>query len=227
MSADFLCKLTAKVNELSDTVMRMQGNAGLTTDPSTESTLSGRIRALEESVISSDPTETNISRMQVDTVLEVVGGLIETTYAPIGDCVDRQVQVQSPDDPEVWETVGEVQFIDNIGDLGTVDYDGWKCTVSYIYASKIVLEEYSYTNAVNELVKDFYGYSGTVYKVIITVEPVGEVVLKWVDNNDSNDYVEESIVTTHVRYVNEEEFNNTMYLTGTATVKLEIRNRLG
>jgi hypothetical protein len=39
--------------------------------------------------------------------------------------------------------------------------------------------------------------------------------------------VEEDIVTTHVRIVDDEEFNSSLYLSGTASVTIEVRNRLG
>ena len=97
--SNFLCELTSKVNELTDVINRMQNNTGLYTDPSTVSTLTGRIKALEEMVISPAPTESNISRLQVDTNKLIQNGIFETTYSPIGDCINREVQVQSPDDP--------------------------------------------------------------------------------------------------------------------------------
>ena len=224
--SNFLCELTSKVNELTDVINRMQNNTGLYTDPSNVSTLTGRIKALEEMVISPAPTESNISRLQVDTNKLIQNGIFETTYSPIGDCINREVQVQSPDDPEIWETVGSVSFFDNICNLGTTDYDGWYATVSYLYAEKVNLEEFDFVNVVEELVKNFYDYNGTVYRIIVNIEPVGSVELKWVDNN-TLDYFTETIETSHIRYISEEEFNVSLYITGTANIKLELRNRIG
>ena len=224
--SNFLCELTSKVNELTDVINRMQNNTGLYTDPSNVSTLTGRIKALEEMVISPAPTETNISRLQVDTNKLIQNGIFETTYSPIGDCINREVQVQSPDDPEIWETVGSVSFFDNICNLGTTDYDGWYATVSYLYAEKVNLEEFNFVDVVEELVKNLYDYNGTVYRIIVNIEPVGSVELKWVDNN-TLDYFTETIETSHIRYISEEEFNVSLYITGTANIKLELRNRIG
>ena len=224
--SNFLCELTSKVNELTETINRMQNNTGLYTDPSNVSTLTGRIKALEEMVINPAPTETNISRLQVDTNKLIQNGIFETTYSPIGDCVNREVQVQSPDDPEIWETVGSVSFLDNICNIGTSEYDGWFATVSYIYAEKINLEEFDFNNVIEELVKNFYDYNGTVYRIIVKIEPIGSVELKWVDNNNL-DYFTETIETSHIRYISEEEFNTSLYITGTANIKLELRNRIG
>ena len=224
--SNFLCELTSKVNELTEVINRMQNNTGLYTDPSNVSTLTGRIKALEEMVISPAPTETNISRLQVDTNKLIQNGIFETTYSPIGDCINREVQVQSPDDPEIWETVGSVSFFDQICNLGTTDYDGWYATVSYLYAEKVNLEEFNFVNVVEELVKNLYDYNGTVYRIIVNIEPVGSVELKWVDNN-TLDYFTETIETSHIRYISEEEFNVSLYITGTANIKLELRNRIG
>lgn len=224
--SNFLCELTSKVNELTETINRMQNNTGLYTDPSNVNTLTGRIKALEEAVINPVPSESNISRLQVDTNKLIQNGIFETTYSPIGDCVNREVQVQSPDDPEIWETVGSVSFLDNVCNIGTNEYDGWFATVSYIYAEKINLEEFDFNNVIEELVKNFYDYNGTVYRIIINIEPVGSVELKWVDNN-TLDYFTEIIETSHVRYISEEEFNTSFYITGTANIKSELRNRIG
>lgn len=224
--SNFLCELTSKVNELTETINRMQNNTGLYTDPSNVSTLTGRIKALEEAVITPAPSESNISRLQVDTNKLIKNGTFETTYSPIGDCVNREVQVQSPDDPEIWETVGSVSFFNNICNIGTNEYDGWFATVSYIYAEKINLEEFDFNNVIEELVKNFYDYNGTVYRIIVKIEPTGSVELKWVDNN-TLDYFTETIETSHIRYISEEEFNTSLYITGTANIKLELRNRIG
>ena len=224
--SNFLCELTSKVNELTETINRMQNNTGLYTDPSNVNTLTGRIKALEEAVINPVPSESNISRLQVDTNKLIQNGIFETTYSPIGDCVNREVQVQSPDDPEIWETVGSVSFLDNICNIGTSEYDGWFATVSYIYAEKINLEEFDFNNVIEELVKNFYDYNGTVYRIIVKIEPIGSVELKWVDNNNL-DYFTETIETSHIRYISEEEFNTSLYITGTANIKLELRNRIG
>ena len=105
-------------------------------------------------------------------------------------------------------------------------YDGWFATVSYIYAEKINLEEFDFNNVIEELVKNFYDYNGTVYRIIVKIEPVGSVELKWVDNNNL-DYFTETIETSHIRYISEEEFNTSLYITGTANIKLELRNRIG
>lgn len=223
---NFLCELTNKINLLTETINRMQNNTGLYTDPSSVSTLTGRIKALEESVVNSDPKETNISRLQVDTGRIIENGTFTTTYSPIGDCVNREVQIQSPNDPEIWETVGSVSFLDNVCNIGTTDYDGWLATVSYIYAEKINIEQFSFTNAINEIVKNLYDYNGTVYRIILKVVPTGSVELKWEDNN-TKDYFSEIIETEHIRYISEEEFNNTLYITGTAEIKMELRNRIG
>ena len=222
---NFLCELTNKINLLTETINRMQNNTGLYTDPSSVNTLTGRIKALEESVISSDPSETNISRLQVDSGCLIENGLFSTTYSPIGDCVNKEVQVQSPDDPEIWETVGSVSFLDNVCNIGTTDYDGWLATVSYIYAEKINIEQFSFTNALNEIVKNLYDYNGTVYRIILKIVPTGSVEIKWEDNN-TKDYFSEIIETEHIRYIAEEEFNNTLYITGTAEITMELRNRI-
>ena len=223
---NFLCELTNKINLLTETINRMQSNTGLYTDPSSVSTLTGRIKALEESVISSDPKETNISRLQVDTGRIIENGQFTTTYSPIGDCVNREVQIQSPADPEIWETVGSVSFFDNVCNIGTTDYDGWLATVSYIYAEKVNVENFTFIDAINEIVKNLYDYNGTVYRIILKVVPTGSVELKWEDNN-TKDYFSEIIETEHIRYISEEEFNNTLYITGTAEIKMELRNRIG
>lgn len=224
--SNFLCELTSKVNELTETINRMQNNTGLYTDPSNVNTLTGRIKALEEAVITSVPSESNISRLQVDTNRFIENGTFTTTYSPIGDCVNREVQIQSPDDPEIWETVGSVSFFDNICNIGTNEYDGWFATVSYIYAEKINLEEFEFNNAIEEIVKNLYDYNGTVYRIIVKIEPIGSVELKWVDNN-AFEYFTETIETSHIRYISEEEFNTSLYITGTANIKLELRNRIG
>ena len=223
---NFLCALTSKVNELTETINRMQNNTGLYTDASDETTLTGRIKALEESVINTDPSEANISRLQVDSNIVVVDGKFKTTYNPIGDCVNKEVQLQSPTDAEIWETVGNVSFINDICVIGTTDYDGWLATVSYIYAEKIILEQFSFDNVVEELIKDMYGYNGSVYRIILKIIPTNSVILKWEDNNTKDSFIE-TIETEHIRYIAEEEFNHSLYITGTATVTLELRNRLG
>jgi hypothetical protein len=222
---NFLCELTNKVNLLTEIINNMQQNTGLYTDPSSVSTLTGRIKALEESVVNSDPKETNISRLQVDTGRIIENGTFTTTYSPIGDCVNREVQIQSPNDPEIWETVGSVSFLDNVCNIGTTDYDGWLATVSYIYAEKINIEQFSFTNALNEIVKNLYDYNGTVYRIILKIVPTGSVEIKWEDNN-TKDYFSEIIETEHIRYIAEEEFNNTLYITGTAEITMELRNRI-
>ena len=222
---NFLCELTSKINELTNTINRMQNNTGLYTDPSSVSTLTGRIKALEESVISSDPTETNISRLQVDTGKIIQNGKFTTTYSPIGDCVNKEIQAQSPDDPEIWETIGSVSFLDNECNIGTTDYDGWMATVSYIYAEKIIIQNFEFIDVIEELVKNIYDYNGTVYRVILKIIPYDTVTLKWVDNN-TLDFFDEIIETEHIRYIAEEEFNNSLYLSGTAEVIIELRNRI-
>ena len=161
----------------------------------------------------------------MDVGREIQAGKFQTTYSPIGDCVNREVQVQSPIDPEIWETVGSVSFFNNECNLGTLDYDGWFATVSYIYAEKIVVENFDFLDAVNVLVKNIYDYNGTVYRVILKVIATGSVSLKWVDNN-TLDFFQEVIETEHIRYIAEEEFNNSLYLSGTASVVLELRNRI-
>lgn len=228
MSSNYLCTLTNKVNELTNIIELMQLNTGLYTDPSSEQTVTGRVKALEESIISSDPEETNISRMQVDTGLDVVDGTVTTTYEPIGDCVNREVMVQSPDDSDIWEVVGNVSFTGNVAGLGTQDYNGWKATVSYIYAMKIQSEDYSFVSVIEELVRDMYAFTGTAYKLIITFTPTdgNPVGIKWVSNTDG-DYVTETIETEHIRYVNEDEFNYKFYVTGSVDVNIQVRNRLG
>ena len=143
----------------------------------------------------------------MDTGKIIQNGRFQTTYSPIGDCVNKEVQLQSPDDPEIWETVGTVSFINNECVIGSSDYEGWLATVSYIYAEKIIIENFEFVDSMEELVKNFYDYNGTVYRVILTVEPLDTVILKWVDNN-TGDFFEESITTKHIRYIAEEEFNN-------------------
>lgn len=235
MSADYLCKLTDKLNQLSSTVMSMQGNAGLYNDSSEELTLTGRIKALEETTIASDPTETNIARMRVEHSLVVVDGKITTEYWPNGGCVNREVMLQNPDDLDIWEPVGGVVFTEDVGDLGTDQYEGWLATVSYMYAIKITLEEFDYIDVTEELVKNLQDYDGSVYKVIITVTPVDggdadtdadECTLKWENADDATEYVEEVIQTEHIRSVAEEEFNHKLYITGSAHVEIVVRNRL-
>jgi len=236
MSADYLCKLTAKINELQSTVTRMQENAGLYSDDSDQETLTGRIKYLEENVISSDPKETNISRMKVEYDLEIEDGKFHTVYWPIGGCVNREVMVQSPDDSEIWEAVGGVTFEEDEGDLHTLDYDGWKLTVSYIYAVKIVIEEYDFVDVDKEFVRDLADMAGSVYRVkfIITPTDGGDddedpdlVTLRWENSDDETDYTEEDIETEHVRTVDEEDFNYLLKVTGSCHVLIEIRNRLG
>jgi len=236
MANDYLCKLTAKLNELSTSVTNMQKNAGLYSDDSSEETLTGRIKALEESTISSDPTETNISRMKVEHDLVIEDGKITTEYWPIGGCINREVQVQNPDDLEVWEVVGQVTFEENVGSLGTNNYDGWFCTVTYLYAVKITFLEFEYIDVDEAEVYNLADLGGTVYRVIFTITPIdGEddddeadtCVLKWENSDDSTDYTEETIETEHKRTVDEEDFNHRLKITGSATVKMEIRNRLG
>lgn len=226
MSVDYICKLTAKVNELTNAVINMQENAGLSSDNSFQTTLTGRIKALEESVVSSDPKETNISRMMVEHDIIVVDGKIQTEYAPIGGCVNREIMVQNPDDLEEWEVVGQVTFVEDVGSLGTNDYDGWAATVSYIYATKITLEEFTFTDAVREIIKDMSAYVGTVYRIIYTITPTGSCTLHWENNAVPTDTMDEVISTEHIRTVDEEDFNHTLYITGTAEVKIEVRNRI-
>ncbi len=236
MSADYLCKLTTKMNELSASVQAMQINAGLYADTSDEDTLTGRIKALEESVISSDPTETNISRLKVDSGLTIVDGQFTTEFYPIGGCVNNEVMLQNPDDLDIWEPVGGVTFEEDIGSLNTDQYEGWLCTVSYIYAVKITLEEYEFIDVDEELVKDMSQCVGSVYRIKFTITPIDgedededadECVLKWENADDEEDYMEETITTEHVRTVDEEDFNNLLKITGSAKVVIEIRNRLG
>jgi len=236
MSADYLCKLTAKLNELQGTVMRMQDNAGLYSDASTEETLTGRIKALEESTISSDPTETNISRMKVEYDLDIVDGKIETEYWPIGGCVNREVMCQNPDDPDIWEPVGGVTFDEAVGDLHTTDYDGWKATVSYLYGVKITFIELDYVDVDEEEVVNMADMAGSVYRLIFTITPTDggdddddpdECTLKWENSDDETDYTEEVIETVHKRTVDEEDFNHRLKITGSAHVQIEVRNRIG
>jgi len=236
MASNYLCKLTDKINSLNTTVMNMQANAGLYADASTEATLTGRIKALEETVVGSDPSETNISRMMVEHDLEVdADGKIETIYWPIGGCVNREVMLQSPDDADIWEVVGQVTFDEAIGDLHTTDYTGWKATVSYLYAVKITIIEMDFLDVDKELVLDLSTMAGSVYRLIFTITPVDggdddsdpdECVLRWEDADDSSDYTEETIETEHKRTVNEEEFNNVLKITGSAHVLIEVRNRI-
>jgi len=236
MANDYLCKLTSKLNELQDTVMRMQSNTGLYSDESTEETLTGRVKALEETVISSDPTETNISRMKVEYDLDIVDGKIITEYYPVGGCVNREVMCQNPDDPDIWEVVGGVTFDEDEGNLHTTEYDGWKATVSYIYAIKITFEQYTYTDVDEELVVDMADYAGSVYRLIFTITPTDgedddddtdDVTLKWENSDDETDYTEEEIDTVHIRTVDEEDFNYKLKVTGSCDVQIEVRNRLG
>ena len=44
--------------------------------------------------------------------------------------------LQHPTDPDIWEVVGNTHFIDNICHIDTLDYEGWKATVTYLYAEK-------------------------------------------------------------------------------------------
>lgn len=223
---DFLCKLVNQVNTMSQVINNMQANAGLYTDPSTEATLTGRIKALEESTISSDPTESNISRLQVDTDRVVSGDTFEATLEPSSDCVNKQAELQNPDDPEIWESCKVISIIGKEVKLASSDYNGWLATITYSHAAKVTLEEFSFTDALEELVKNLYDYTGTVYKVIITITPIDDqVLLKWVDNNTS-DFLEETIETEHVRHVDETEFNHSLYITGSADITIEVRNRL-
>jgi len=226
MAQDFLCLLTDKINQLTTTINNMQNNTGLYQDPSTETTLTGRIKKLEESITTSTPGETNISRMQVDVGLVVTNGIIKTTYSPIGDCVNREVMLQHPTEPEIWEPGGSVGFLGDECNIGTLDSEGWKATVSYLYAMKITFEEFNLDNTVYELVKNLYDYNGSVYKLIITIKPVGDVWLKWENNMNVADFAEELITTDHIRYINEEELNHSLYLKGNAEVTIEVRNRL-
>jgi len=236
MSADYLCKLTDKLNKLSSSVLAMQANAGLYSDASDEKTLTGRIKALEESVISSDPSETNISRMKVDSGLVIEDGKFTTEFYPVGGCVNNEVMLQSPDDSDIWEVVGGVSFEENTGDIHTDKYEGWECTVSYIYAVKITLEEYQFIDVTEELVKDMSDSSGSVYRIKFKITPIDgedddedpdECTLKWENADDETDYTEETITTEHIRTVDEEDFNYKLKITGSADVLIEIRNRLG
>ena len=91
---------------------------------------------------------------------------------------------------------------------------------------KIILEQFSFDNVVEELIKDMYGYNGSIYRIILKIIPTNSVILKWEDNNTKDSFIE-TIETEHIRYIAEEEFNHSLYITGTATVTLELRNRLG
>ena len=236
MANDYLCKLTTKLNELSSAMTKMQANAGLYADASTEATLTGRIKALEETVVGSDPTETNISRMMVEhDVIVDANGMIKTQYWPIGGCVNREVMVQDPNDPEVWEVVGQVTFLEDDGNLHTTAYTGWKATVSYLYAVKITLIELDFLDVTEEVVLDMSSMIGSVYRMIFTITPVdgGDAdsdadtcKLKWEDSSDATDYTEETIITEHKRVVDEEEFNHVLKITGSAHVVIEVRNRI-
>jgi len=236
MASDYLCKLTDKLNSLNTAVLNIQATAGLYADSSTEKTLTGRIKALEENVITSEPGETNISRMNVehDVIVDAEGKIV-TEYWPIGGCVNREVMLQNPEDPDIWEVVGGVTFDENIGTLHTTAYTGWKATVSYLYATKITVMEFDYVDADSEEVINLSTLNGTVYRVIITVIPtdgedsdtdVDECVLRWEDVNDSTDYTEEVIATEHKRTINEEEFGHKFLFTGSSHIVIEIRNRL-
>jgi len=236
MSIDYLCKLTDKINQLNQAVNNMQQSTGLYSDSSNENTLTGRVKSLEESVISSTPSESNISRLKVEYDLAVVDGKITTEYTPMGDCINREVMLQDPDDPTVWETVGEVTFDGNVGDLGTTDYDDWKATVTYLYALKITIEEWEVKDVDKELIKDLSTMAGSVYRVIFTITPIdGEdsdedadaCTLRWENADDDTDYVDEDITTEHKRSIDEEDFNHKLKITGSATIRMEIRNRIG
>ena len=61
--------------------------------------------------------------------------------------------------------------------------------------------------------------------IILKIIPYETVTLKWVDNG-TLDFFEEVIETEHVRFISEEEFNNSLYLSGTAEVIIELRNRI-
>ena len=91
---------------------------------------------------------------------------------------------------------------------------------------KITLEELSFDNTTEELLKNFYEFSGLIYKIIITIIPNNQVTLKWEDNINKDSY-SEVIETEHIRHISEEELNNSLYITGNAQVKLEYRYRLG
>ena len=115
MTTNFLCDSTEKVNTLTEVVNKMQYNTGLFADDSTENTLTGRVKLLEEHVLTTDPKETHLSRMKVEHGLEVKDGKFETEFAPMGNCVNREVMLQNPEDPEIWEAVGSVAFEENVG----------------------------------------------------------------------------------------------------------------
>jgi len=223
--SDFLCKLTDHVNTLTATIKNMQSNTGLYTDPSSESTVTGRVKRLEEQVINSDPSETNISRMQVDNNRPITGNTFGLTKEPIGNIINNEIQAQHPSDNRIWDPLGVVSISGKTVTLESDELDGWVATASYLYAEKIVYENYSYTNVIDELVKDLYEYMGPVYLIVLTVVPDGTVTLTWEDN-DTGDSIDDVIETTHTRYIYEDDFNHTLYLTGTAEVELEIRNRI-
>jgi len=228
MDYDFLCTLTDKINVLTDAVNRMQANTGLYDDDSEQETVTGRIKKLEESVTSSDPTETNISRLKVESGLVVDEGKITLEYYPIGSVVNNEVMLQHPDDDEIWEVVGGCTVDEDVVNLHTTEYEGWKATASYVYAIKIQIEEYSYEDADEELCRDLTEFGSEVYKIIVTAVPKEdtEAVLKWENPDDDEDYYEETIDEKYVKSLDDTEFNILFKVSDTLDVTLEIRSRL-
>ena len=235
-TSDYICELTAQVNALNQAVRNIQSGTGLSSDSSDDKTLTGRVKALEESTITSDPSEVNISRMKVESGLIASDGKFNVMYYPIGGCVNNEVMVQHPDFPEIWETVGGVTFSEDEGDLGTTEYDGWKITVSYIYAVKITYIEKEFIDVDKELVMDLSEQEGSVYKVKFTITPIDgedddedpdECTLRWENADDEDDYTEDTINDIHIRTIDESEFNHKLYISGSADINIEVKNRLG
>jgi len=223
----FLCEIANKINRLIKITEALQKKTGLDSDDSVKTTLEGRVKRLEEDLTIPGTQSTQNSRIKVDSNLLITGNQLTLTETPVSDIVNNIIIAKHPTESGVYEDVKVTNVSDRLVDLDSNFYNGWTAIATYQYESKTTMETKSILNGSEELVKDFYTYNGTVYQIKITITPISDsVLLKWVSNIDTDDYTEESIDTEHIRLIGNTEFNHTLYLTGDADIKIEVRNRI-
>ena len=232
MSSQFLCDLTNQVNSLTDLVNKLQQTSGLRTDTKVDGTIIGRLNSLEsESTSNTSPTETTVSRIYVDKNIPIgPNGTFALTYTPInGVVVDDRVYIDNGEGTE--DIYSGISFIGRNGTLvgaGTT-YDGFTLTTTYLYAEAVTNFVYDYpTPVTTEFVHDLYQHMGNAYRVDVTITPYATpYTIKWEDSLNPTEFTEETFTTEHVRFIYESDFNVKLYLTGSALIKVNVRQTIG
>jgi hypothetical protein len=228
--SSFLCDLTNKINELTGVVNRLQQTSGLKTDTDLQDTILGRLNSLEGQTSSTAPSEATVSRMMVEKgVLISSGGTFTLTYSPIqGVVVNDQVLISMSDGTEdLWSGV---TFIGNNGTLvgNPTLYDGLTLTATYLYTENTTGFSYVIVDGVQEFVHDFYQHMGVAYRADVQIDPnQPSITVRWENSADPADFNEETITTTNNRILYEPDFNVKLYITGSATVTITLRQAIG